>query len=127
MLMQLRRRLRSFSTILVALLTSVWLAAALAPCAMAASECPKHAAMPDMNAMPNCDMPAGDPAMLDCDLPPANTPVAMTPDFTFVPALLALVPAMIVAPPPPETWAVAVQPAAPPPLPAYLVNLALLI
>src|SRR5581483_10196358 len=126
MLMQLRRRLRSFSTILAALLTSVWLAAALAPCAMA-SECPKHAAMPDMNAMPNCDMPAGDPAMLDCDLPPANTPVAMTPDFTFVPALLALVPAMIVAPPPPETWAVAAQPAAPPPLPAYLVNLALLI
>src|SRR5581483_7584919 len=105
MLMQLRRRLRSFSTILAALLTSVWLAAALAPCAM----------------------PACDPAMLDCDLPPANTPVAMTPDFTFVPALLALVPAMIVAPPPPETWAVAAQPAAPPPLPAYLVNLALLI
>src|SRR5689334_2767171 len=95
MLRRWRRQWRSVTVILLAGIAGLWLAAALTPCVMAAPDCPDHQTGKPMG--PDCGM-QGTQLTLDCDLPPANTPTAVAPDFAFLPALLAIVPAATIAP-----------------------------
>ena len=77
--------------------------------------------------MPGCNMERGEQVMLDCELPDTQTPVTTNPDLSYIPALLALVPAIMLAPPVAGGTAQPAGPAPPPQLPVYLAHLALLL